>query len=73
MNFYFNQIIMETKELKIQIPNGYEIDEEKSTFKCIKFKPMKKNITYKDVSNKLFGDYEKIYYYLDSCGDIQFC
>ena len=73
MNFYFNQIIMETKELKIQVPNGYEIDQEKSTLECIKFKPMKKNITYKDVSNKLFGDYEKIYYYSDSCGDIQFC
>ena len=64
---------MEVKELKIQVPNGYEIDQEKSTLECIKFKPMKKNITYKDVSNKLFGDYEKIYYYSDSCGDIQFC
>ena len=29
---------METKELKIQIPDGYEIDKEKSTFEKIVFK-----------------------------------
>ena len=27
------------KELKIEIPQGYEIDKENSTFECIKFKP----------------------------------
>lgn len=64
---------MEAKELKIQVPEGYEIDKENSTFEGIKFKPIKKSITYKNVSNKLFGDIEKIYYYTDSCGDIQFC
>lgn len=64
---------MEAKELKIQVPEGYEIDKENSTFECIKFKSIKKNITYKNVSNKLFGNIEKIYYYTDSCGDIQFC
>ena len=32
---------METKELKIQVPDGYEIDKENSTFECIKFKPIK--------------------------------
>nr|DAG91597.1 MAG TPA: hypothetical protein [Crassvirales sp.] len=64
---------METKELKIQAPEGYEIDKENSTFECIKFKHIKKDITYKNVSNKLFNDNEKIYYYTDSCGDIQFC
>ena len=64
---------MEAKELKIQVPEGYEIDRENSTFECIKFKLIKKGITYKNVSNKLFGDIEKIYYYTDSCGDIQFC
>ena len=63
---------METKELKIQAPEGYEIDRENSTLECIKFKPIKKDITYKNVSNKLFNDNEKIYY-IDSCGDIQFC
>lgn len=45
---------METKELKVQIPEGYEIDKENSTFECIKFKPIKKDITYEDVCNKLF-------------------
>lgn len=28
----------EIKEMKIQIPEGYEIDEKNSTFKCIKLK-----------------------------------
>lgn len=64
---------MEAKELKIQVPEGYEIDRENSTLECIKSKLIKKGITYKNVSNKLFGDIEKIYYYTDSCGDIQFC
>lgn len=45
---------METKELKVQAPEGYEIDKENSTFECIRFKPIKKNITYEDVCNKLF-------------------
>lgn len=26
------------KEIKINVPNGYEIDKENSTFECIKFK-----------------------------------
>lgn len=33
---------METKELKIIPPEGFEIDKENSTFKCIKFKPIKR-------------------------------
>lgn len=45
---------METKELKIQVPKGYEIDTENSTFECIKFKPIKKDITYEDVCNSIF-------------------
>lgn len=45
---------METKELKIQAPEGYEIDKENSTFECIKFKPIKKDITYEDICNNLF-------------------
>lgn len=64
---------MEAKELKIQVPEGYEIDRENSTFECIKFKLIKKDITYKNVSNKLFNDNKRVYYYTDSCGDIQFC
>ena len=47
---------METKELKIQVPDGYEIDRENSTFECIKFKPIKRNITYNDICYILFKD-----------------
>lgn len=45
---------METKELKVQVPEGYEIDKENSTFEHIRFKPIKKDITYEDVCNALF-------------------
>lgn len=47
---------METKEIKIKVPEGYEIDKENSTFSCIKFKPIKKELTYKDVAEYLFND-----------------
>lgn len=60
---------METKELKIQAPEGYEIDREESTLDCIKFKLIKKNITYKDVCNKLF---EHSYYFTNEHGLIIF-
>lgn len=45
---------MKTKELKISVPKGYEIDKENSTSECIRFKLIKKDITYEDVCNKLF-------------------
>lgn len=45
---------METKEIKINIPEGYEIDEENSSLDCIKFKLIKKELTYKDVAEELF-------------------
>lgn len=48
---------METKELKIQAPDGYEIDKENSTFECIKFKPRKKDITYEDIRNEINYNY----------------
>ena len=47
---------MNTKELKIQVPEGYEIDKENSTLECIKFRPIKKYITYKDICNTLSLD-----------------
>ena len=34
---------METKELKIEIPQGYEIDRQKSTFEKIVFKKISEN------------------------------
>lgn len=43
---------MENKELKIILPPGYIIDEENSTFECIKFKS--KKLIYEDVANALF-------------------
>lgn len=61
---------METKELKINIPEGYEIDKENSTFECIKFKPSKKYFTYKDICAKLFKK-ESPGYYVDPNGSIQ--
>ena len=58
----FDQVIneskinnMETKEIKINVPEGYEIDKENSTFECIKFKPIKKELTYEDVAEELFS------------------
>ena len=55
---------METKELKIIIPDGYEIDRENSTLEYIKFKP--KSLTYEDVAKSLFKN--QITYIADSIG-----
>lgn len=51
---------METKELKIVAPDGYEIDRETSTFECVKFKLIKKELTYEDIANSLMKN--KLYY-----------
>lgn len=40
---------METRELVITIPQGYEIDKENSTFECIKFKKKQVINTWKDI------------------------
>lgn len=56
------------KEVKIQVPEGYEIDEENSTFKCIKFKPIKKVETYDDVARELFLN--KNAYFIDTYGRV---
>lgn len=45
---------METKEMKIVPPDGYEIDKENSTFECVKFKPIEIAKNYKEVEDKLF-------------------
>lgn len=57
---------MNTKEIKITVPEGYEIDKENSTFECIKFK--KKGLTYEDVAEKLFKG--KKTYFLGTMADI---
>lgn len=41
---------METKEIKIEIPEGYEIDKEKSTFENIVFKKKPIANCWKDLS-----------------------
>ena len=55
---------METKELKIQIPDGYEIDKEKSTFEKIVFKKKEdtkpkswKEYYEQQIANKKHGYY----------------
>lgn len=58
---------METKEIKIKVPEGYEIDKENSTFECIKLKPIKKELTYEDVAEELFHN---TYYYTNRHGEI---
>lgn len=57
---------MEEKELKIQIPEGYEIDKENSTFECIKFK--KKELTYNDICEKLFK--KKPIFFINDSGEV---
>ena len=48
---------MET-EIRIQVPEGMEIDEQNSTFECIKFKP--KKLIYDDIQKKLLDSYTSI-------------
>ena len=47
---------MKTKELKIEAPEGYEVDWDNSSNNIIRFKPIKKKTTYKDVCRELFLD-----------------
>lgn len=56
---------MNTKEIKITVPEGYEIDKENSTFECIKFK--KKGLTYEDICPKVLG---MKFYCIDTWGGI---
>ena len=58
---------METKELKIEAPKGYEIDKENSTFECIKFKSIRNDITYEDICKELFKD---SYHFINERGGI---
>lgn len=48
---------METKEIKIEIPEGYEIDKEKSTFVKIVFKKKEKIINTWDNLHLIEGCY----------------
>lgn len=46
---------METKEQKISVPQGYEIDKENSTFECIKFKKIEQKKWRYDESKTIKG------------------
>lgn len=48
------------KCVNIEVPEGYEIDKEKSTFECIKFK-LKESYTYKDIAKNLFKNRDYVY------------
>lgn len=55
------------KELRVKVPDGYEIDQENSTFECIKFK--KKIENYDDVVAELLLCKE--FYFINKTGCIQ--
>lgn len=44
---------MNAKELKIEAPEGYEVDWENSSMSTIRFKPVKKKTTYEDIIQEL--------------------
>lgn len=55
---------METRELRIEIPDRYEIDKEHSTFEKIVFKPIKKVNTWEDlesISGTVIDGYSALY------------
>lgn len=60
---------MENKTLKITLPEGYEIDREKSTIGEIVLKPVKKKLTYEDVAKELFAG--NTAYYINQNGYIR--
>lgn len=45
-----------SQSLEFKIPEGYVFDKDNSTDEVIRFKPVKKKITYKDVCRELFLD-----------------
>lgn len=57
------------KEIKITVPEGYEIDEKNSTFEKIVFKKIEKKLTYKDIAKELFTS--KKHYYTNDFGTIK--
>ena len=58
---------MENKELKIEVPQGYEIDKEKSTFEKIVFKKIADLPKSWENLIKIDG------YYVSSQSDIKYC
>lgn len=64
----YKKEFMESKEIKITPPEGYEIDKENSTFEKIIFKKIEKKLTYDNIIEKLFAN--KKYYYIGNLGEI---
>lgn len=62
---------MNAKELKIEAPEGYEVDWDNSSMNTIRFKPSKKKITYQDVKEKLFPESSPSFYLGKEGGIIQ--
>jgi hypothetical protein len=56
------------KILEIEVPQGYEIDKENSTFEKIVFKKVEEELTYEKIADKLFQ--YKSHYYTDNNGNI---
>lgn len=59
---------MKTQELKIEVPEGYEVDWDNSSMNTIRFKPIKKKTKYHDIAKKLFLN--KITYFINGNGEI---
>jgi hypothetical protein len=61
---------METKEIKIQVPEGYEIDKEKSTFENIVFKKKEAINCWEDLQ-KIKGVFIDYYSNIQECEALQ--
>lgn len=55
---------MDTKEIKITVPEGMEIDKENSTFECIKFKKKEEVAWRNKKRNRVDG------FYINNCAEI---
>ena len=53
------------KVLEIEVPQGYEIDKEQSSFEKIVFKKVEEKLTYEKIAEKLFK-YKEHYYTSDT-------
>lgn len=60
---------MSAKELKIEAPEGYEVDWDNSSMNTIRFKPIKKKLKYHNIAEKLFLN--KITYFISVNGEVR--
>ena len=51
------------KTIEFKIPEGYVFDKDNSTENIIRFKPIKKKVTYQDVKEKLFPESHSSFYF----------